>query len=256
MRMGGDRLRAAVTPLEETTLHRPSGSAKLPEQAILPDVESLLGRRVGQYRVDRVLGRGTMACVFKAKHLGLGRPCALKVMEPSLVARQPGIRAQFWAEARAAANLLHPHVVTIHNLGSVQGFHFIEMEYIPGGQTLRETLVREGPLEPVRASILARQVVLALGAAHEAGLVHRDIKPANVLLTPDGRAKLADFGLVRRLDDLADGAHLSPERPHSWPPSSFGVRPPVRAPISTPWVFSFTTPYQGDCRSRRIASAS
>ena len=71
-----------------------------------------------------------------------------------LVARQPGIREQFWAEARAAANLLHPHVVTIHNLGSVQGFHFIEMEYIPGGQTLRESLVREGPLEPVRASTL------------------------------------------------------------------------------------------------------
>ena len=168
-------------------------------------MESLVGRRVGQYRVDKVLGRGTMAWVFKAKHLGLGRPCALKVMDPGLVASQPGLREQFWAEARAAANLLHPHVVTIHNLGSVQGFHFIEMEYIRGGQTLRESLVREGPLEAVRASTLARQVVLALGAAHEAGLVHRDIKPANVLLTPDGRAKLADFGLVRRLDDLADG---------------------------------------------------
>jgi len=146
-----------------------------------------------------------MAWVFKAKHLGLGRPCALKVMDPDLVARQPAIREQFWAEARAAANVLHPHVVTIHNLGSVQGFHYIEMEYIPGGQTLRDSLVRGGPLEPVRASTLARQVVLALGAAHDAGLVHRDIKPANVLLTPDGRAKLADFGLVRRLDDLADG---------------------------------------------------
>ncbi len=191
--------------MEETALHRPTSSGSLTGQAALPDVESLLGRRVGQYRIDRVLGRGTMACVFKAKHLGLGRPCALKVLEPSLVARQPEIREQFWAEARAAANLLHPHVVTIHNLGSVQGFHFIEMEYIPGGQTLRESLVRKGPLEPVRASTLARQIVLALGAAHEAGLVHRDVKPANVLLTPDGRAKLADFGLVRRLDELADG---------------------------------------------------
>jgi eukaryotic-like serine/threonine-protein kinase len=202
---GGERARTTVTPLEETAVHRSPASERLADHASLPDVESLLGRRVGQYRIERILGRGTMACVFKAKHLGLGRPCALKVMEPSLVARQPGIRAQFWAEARAAANLLHPHVVTIHNLGSVQGFHFIEMEYIPGGQTLRESLIREGPLEPVRASTLARQIVLALGAAHEAGLVHRDIKPANVLLTPDGRAKLADFGLVRRLDDLADG---------------------------------------------------
>jgi serine/threonine-protein kinase len=191
--------------MEETALHRPVGVERIPEKANRADVESLLGRRMGQYRVDSVLGRGTMAWVFKAKHLGLGRPCALKIMDPALVERQPGIRQQFWAEARAAANLLHPHVVTIHNLGSVQGFHFIEMEYIRGGHTLRESLVREGPFDPVRASTLARQVVLALGAAHEAGLVHRDIKPANVLLAPDGRAKLADFGLVRRLDDPADG---------------------------------------------------
>jgi eukaryotic-like serine/threonine-protein kinase len=191
--------------MEETALHRPPVPDRAVEKTSRPDVESLVGRRVGQYRIDKILGRGTMAWVFKAKHLGLGRPCALKVMDPGLVASQPGLRVQFWAEARAAANLLHPHVVTIHNLGSVQGFHYIEMEYVRGGQTLRESLVRDGPLEPVRATTLARQVVLALGAAHEAGLVHRDIKPANVLLTPDGRAKLADFGLVRRLDDPGDG---------------------------------------------------
>jgi serine/threonine-protein kinase len=196
--------------MEETAVHRPRNAERATERTAEPDVKALLGRRVGQYRVDSVLGRGTMAWVFKAKHLGLGRPCALKIMDPGLVSRQPGIREQFWAEARAAANLLHPHVVTIHNLGSVQGFHFIEMEYIRGGRTLRESLVREGPLEPVRAATLAREVVLALGAAHSAGLVHRDIKPANVLLTPDGRAKLADFGLVRRLDDPGDdGAPLA-----------------------------------------------
>jgi serine/threonine-protein kinase len=146
-----------------------------------------------------------MAAVYKALHLGLHRYCALKVMDPALVQEQAAIREQFWAEARAAANLLHPHVVTIHNLGSVAGFHYIEMEYIPGGQTLRELLVRQGPIDPARAASLARQVVLALGAAHDSGLVHRDIKPANVLLTPQGNAKLADFGLVRRLDDLAQG---------------------------------------------------
>jgi serine/threonine protein kinase len=201
----GDVPRAPITSLEETAHHVSPGSERAREKAGPPDVESLLGRQIAQYRIKSVLGRGTMAWVFKAKHLGLGRPCALKIMDPDLVARQPSIREQFWAEARAAANLFHPHVVTIHNLGCVRGFHFIEMEYIRGGQTLRESLVREGPLDPVRASTVARQVVLALGAAHEAGLVHRDIKPANVLLTPDGRAKLADFGLVRRLDDLADG---------------------------------------------------
>ena len=167
--------------------------------------ERLVNRRIGQYRIASVLGRGSMACVYKARHLGLHRPCALKVMDSELVQKQPGLRKQFWAEARAAANLIHPHVVTIHNLGSAQGFHFIEMEYVPGGQTLRELLVRQGPLEPARAADLARQIVLALGAAHDSGLVHRDIKPANVLMTPEGKAKLADFGLVRRVEDLALG---------------------------------------------------
>ncbi len=146
-----------------------------------------------------------MAVVYRARHLGLGRPCALKIMDAGFDETQPGLRAQFWAEARAAANLVHPHVVTIHNLGSASGWHYIEMEYVPGGQTLRETLVKEGPLEPFKGAELARQISLALGAAHDSGLVHRDIKPANVLLTPDGKAKLADFGLVRRFEDLAKG---------------------------------------------------
>ena len=126
-------------------------------------------------------------------------------MDSSLVSRQPEVREQFLAEARAVANLLHPHVVTIHNLGSLDGHDFIEMEYVPGGRTLRDVLVHDGPIDPSRAAQLARQVVLALGAAHDSGLVHRDIKPANVLLTQRGEAKLADFGLVRRLEELADG---------------------------------------------------
>jgi serine/threonine-protein kinase len=200
------RRRPLGSALEETVVQTSQGPAQRAEGPRRADVEALLGRGVGQYLVESVLGRGTMACVFKARHLGLGRYCALKVLDPELVTAQPEIREQFWAEARAAANLLHPHVVTIHNLGSVDGFHFIEMEYIPGGVTLRESLVRQGPLEPRLAATLVREVVLALGAAHNAGLVHRDIKPANVLLTPDGRAKLADFGLVRRLEDLAQGS--------------------------------------------------
>ena len=196
------------TPLEETVLHASPGtrtaSTKPQERDI--EVDPLVGQRVGQYHIESIVGRGSMARVYKARHLGLGRHCALKVMDPALDVEQPGIRDQFWAEARAAANLIHPHVVTIHNLGSLESLHFIEMEYVAGGLTLRESLVREGPLEPLRATVLARQVALALQAAHDAGLVHRDVKPANVLLTSDGRAKLSDFGLVRRLDDLTKGS--------------------------------------------------
>src|SRR5262249_33068947 len=160
--------------------------------------DALLGRRLGQYRIESMLGQGSMARVYKARHLGLHRHSALKIIDSELVLKQPAVREQFWAEARAAANLLHPHVVTIHNLGSIKGNHFMGREYTKGGVPLRESLVREGPLEPMRAATLARQIVLALAAAHASGLVHRDIKPANVLLTPEGKAKLADFGLVRR----------------------------------------------------------
>ena len=166
-----------------------------------PAVDDLTGRSLGQYRMGPVIGRGSMARVYQAEHEFLCRPCAIKVLNPGLLARQPQVREQFWAEARVVANLVHPHVVTVHNLGSDRDYHFIEMEYVPGGISLKEMLVKEGPLEPVRASSLILQVVHALAAAHESGLVHRDVKPANVLMTPEGHAKLADFGLVRRHAD-------------------------------------------------------
>ena len=202
---GGFRAVVGKAALEETVDQISSVPKHSPHVPGRFNPDALLGRQLGEYRIESILGRGSMACVYKAKHLGLHRPCALKVIDPALVMKQPVTREQFWAEARVAANLLHPNIVTIHNLGSAFAFHFIEMEYVPGGMTLRESLVREGPLEPIRASELTRQVVLALGAAHDSGLVHRDIKPANVLLTPRGVAKLADFGLVSRLDELAQG---------------------------------------------------
>ena len=157
---------------------------------------------------------------------------------------------------RAAANLLHPHVVTIHNLGSVDGHHFIEMEYVPGGRTLRDTLVHEGPLEPARAATLARQIVLAMGAAHDSGLVHRDIKPANVLLTQQGDAKLADFGLVRRLDELAHGGPRWRGRRRSWRPSSSRAPPPARGPTSMRSACCYSIASRAGCRSWPTASAS
>ena len=166
-----------------------------------PQEDDLIDRPLGQYRMGSVIGQGSMGRVYRAEHTGLGRSCAIKVMNPGLVSRHPQVLGHFWAEARAVAGLVHPHIVTVHNLGSDRGYHYIEMEYVPGGVSLRHELIRGGPLEPIRATTLVRQVVLALGAAHRAGLIHRDVKPANVLLTVDGRAKLADFGLVGRPSD-------------------------------------------------------
>lgn len=172
-----------------------------------PLVDDLIDRSLAQYWMGPVIGRGSMGRVYEAEHLTLARPCAIKVLNPGLLARQPRMRDQFWAEARVVANLAHPHIVTVHNLGSDRGYHFIEMEYVPGGITLKEKLVKEGAFDPMRAATLVHQVVSALGAAHASGLVHRDIKPSNVLLTETERAKLADFGLVRRLSEFeATGA--------------------------------------------------
>ena len=174
-----------------------------------PAVDDLLGRTLGQYRLREVIGRGTMGRVYRGEHGGLGRPCAIKVMNPGLVDRQPRTVERFWAEARAVAGLVHPHIVTVHNLGTDRGYHYMEMEYVEGGVSLAEVLIREGPLEPSRATNLVRQVALALGSAHRSGLVHRDVKPANVLLTAGGLAKLADFGLVRRIGEDRAGAPLA-----------------------------------------------
>jgi serine/threonine protein kinase len=199
----GDRPAATIDYEVDSTLTYQVELDRLPEfEDGFPAIDDLTGKLLGQYRMGPVIGRGSMARVYEAEHQFLCRPCAIKVLNPGLVARQPQIREQFWAEARVVANLIHPSVVTVHNLGTDRDYHFIEMEYVAGGISLKETLVKDGPFEPIRASKLVHQVVQALGAAHRSGLVHRDVKPANVLLTTEGRAKLADFGLVRRHGEI------------------------------------------------------
>ena len=196
----------ALERLDESTVSYPIDPPSVDADDGFPEVDDLTGRTLGQYRIGAVIGSGSMGRVYQAEHEFLCRPCAIKVLNPGLMRRQPQVRDQFWSEARVVANLVHPHVVTVHNLGSDRDYHFIEMEYVPGGVSLRETLIKEGPLDPVRASKLVHQVVQALDAAHRSGLVHRDVKPANVLLTTDGQAKLADFGLVRQRSDAESAA--------------------------------------------------
>jgi serine/threonine-protein kinase len=189
-----------------TSPHEPTGAS--PRAIATQDRDEdlwvdLVGMTLSQYQIESPLGRGSMGRVYRARHLELDRVCALKIMDSRLLAQQPGLREQFWAEGRAAANLVHPHVVTVHNLGHARGYHFIEMEFVPGAVSLRESVIRRGPFELAVAARLVRQIVLALAAAHRSGLVHRDVKPANVLLTSDRYAKLADFGLVQRLVGLS-----------------------------------------------------
>jgi beta-lactam-binding protein with PASTA domain len=161
-----------------------------------------------------------MATVYEATDLRLDRIVALKVMHPHLAHDQAFV-ARFQREAKAAAKLTHSHVVAVYDQGEADGLVYLAMEYVPG-RTLRDVLRQYGPLTPEQALVFLDPVLEALAAAHAAGFVHRDIKPENVLISNDGRVKVADFGLARALSTDARSvtqgmiigtvAYLSPEQ--------------------------------------------
>jgi eukaryotic-like serine/threonine-protein kinase len=181
----------------------------------------LVGQLVdNRYQVNSLLARGGMATVYLATDTRLDRIVALKVMHPHL-ASDPGFVARFQREARSAARLSHPHVVGVYDQGESDGQVYLAMEYIPG-RTLRDVLDEYGPLSLEQALVLLDPVLEALDAAHAAGFVHRDIKPENVLISDDGRVKVADFGLARAVASsestqtagmiIGTVAYLSPEQ--------------------------------------------
>jgi eukaryotic-like serine/threonine-protein kinase len=148
----------------------------------------------GRYRVARRLGGGGMAEVFLARDTTLDRLVAVKVLRERFADDQEFV-ARFHREARAAAALNHPNVVAIHDRGGSAGSSYIVMEYVPG-ETLKERIRREGRLSPAAARAVECALLDALQAAHDRGIVHRDVTAQNVLLTGDGRVKVADFGIA------------------------------------------------------------
>ena len=157
-------------------------------------MQELAGKRVGNYEIKERLGAGGMAVVYRAVQQPLNREVALKALMPSLVQDQ-GFLQRFELEARTLARLEHPNILPIYDFGVAGDVVYITMPLIRGG-TLREVLDR-GPLDGATTWRYLREVGLGLQYAHEAGIIHRDLKPNNVLLHPDGRAVLADFGLAR-----------------------------------------------------------
>jgi serine/threonine protein kinase/CheY-like chemotaxis protein len=155
-----------------------------------------IGTVIAGYRIESRIGRGGMGVVYRAQHLSLERRAALKVIAPDL-AESSGFRERFSREARVAAGLAHPNIVTVYDAGEVDGTLYLAMQYIEGSDLAR-MLAKDGRLKPYRAIDVCRQVGSALDAAHARGLIHRDVKPANVLI--EGRhAYLTDFGLTKRL---------------------------------------------------------
>lgn len=160
--------------------------------------ELLEGKSFAGYHVERLLGRGGMAWVFLAQHRDLRRPCALKLLCPSQQASDVKAIDEFLDEARSAAAIVHPHVVTVHNVGIFDERPFVELEFV-SGETLSASIgQRSMPHEVVIETVA--QAVAGLVAAHELGFVHRDFKPSNILISQTGLAKLSDFGLAHRID--------------------------------------------------------
>lgn len=174
----------------------------------------------GRYELTQRIGSGGMGTVWRARDVTLGREVAVKVLHEGL-ASDTAFAERFRREARNAAGLAHPNIVTVYDSGEHEGVPFIVMELVDG-ESLHARVQRDGPL-PVREAVrIARAILGALAHAHARGLVHRDMKPGNVLLAGDGEPKVADFGIAKGLGDGADltrtgsvlgtAAYLAPEQ--------------------------------------------
>lgn len=173
-----------------------------------------------RYRLIEQIGSGGMAVIYKAQDMELGRLVTIKVLRPSLVS-DPEFLMRFRREAQAAANLSHPNIVIVYDVGQDgPKTHFIVMEYVPG-QDLKKLIRARGVFSVEEALGIIIEVCKGVGYAHRAGLVHCDVKPQNILVTPDNRIKVTDFGIARALtgttpemEDMVWGSphYFSPEQ--------------------------------------------
>jgi serine/threonine protein kinase len=170
------------------------------------DLESQLKGKVlaGKYRLDDIIRSGGMGSVYRATHLMLDRPVAVKLIRPELVTSKE-VSERFQREARAASHLNHPNIVTIHDLGQTEGGTlYIVMELVDGA-SLTDIVRREGALDEGRTIHLIRGVCSALSLAHKCGIVHRDLKPSNIMICRDAEGnempKLLDFGIAKTFED-------------------------------------------------------
>ncbi|HEX5051631.1 MAG TPA: FHA domain-containing serine/threonine-protein kinase [Planctomycetota bacterium] len=195
-------------------------SAEVTATTVVAEPDPLVGQTLGNYRIVSRLGAGGFATVYRAQQLHLARDVAVKVLRQPASGAQPQALESFLREARAAAALADPRLVAVFDLGCDRGVYFLSMELVTGG-SLASRLRDGGPLPWRDVLAIVRDVAGALQVAHDSGLVHRDVKPANILLTEQGRAKLADLGLVRNIgedhDRAGTAAFMAPEQLRSAP---------------------------------------
>ena len=173
-----------------------------------PPVDPLVGHTLDEkYRLEERLGVGGMGTVYRARHLLIDRPVAIKVLN-RLFVEDEAARTRFRREARAAGRLQHPNAVTVTDFGESQdGYVYLVMELLEG-RTLRDVLAKEAPLDVARSVALMLQIAAAVAAAHEAGIIHRDLKPANIFVAQNPEVpavvKVLDFGIAKLAAELLD----------------------------------------------------
>lgn len=166
----------------------------------------LVGQTIARYRIVDVLGHGGMGEVYLAHDPSLNRKVALKLLPATITDNHLRV-LRFQQEARAASAISHPNVAHIYEIGEANGVHYITMEYVKGA-TLRD-LLKTKALDEAKALEIAKQVCVALAAAHKAGVIHRDIKPENIVVTDDGHVKVLDFGLAKLIEGVRDETESS-----------------------------------------------
>ncbi len=169
---------------------------KTPSQ-LSPD--NLIGQVIGGCRIEKKIGKGGMATVFKAHHLSFDMPMAVKILHPHLAESNPNMVERFLREARAAVRLRHPNIINVMNVGEEKGIYYIVMSYVEGG-SLAMMIKENGKVPPIKTFKIALEVSRALQVAEEHGIVHRDIKPENILIDTKGNVLLADLGVAKMLD--------------------------------------------------------
>src|SRR5262249_50058851 len=171
---------------------------------------ALIGRSLGSYKVEGLLGVGGMGHVYRARDLKLKREVAIKTL-PEEFSRDVDRVNRFQREAEVLASLNHPNIANIYHLEEQNGSRYLVLELVEG-ETLADRIAR-GPIPVDDALSIAKLIAEGLEAAHEKGVIHRDLKPANIKLTPDGKVKILDFGLAKVFQDqLQESLSNSPTR--------------------------------------------
>lgn len=156
----------------------------------------------GRYELIEKIGDGGMAVVYKAKDRLLNRFVAIKILKPEFI-KDPKFIDSFRRESQAAAGLSHPNIVSVFDVGKEGNIYYIVMEVLEG-DTLSDIIRREGHLSEMRAIDIAKQIAQALSSAHKKNIIHRDVKPHNILMSEDGTAKIADFGIAKAVNQRYD----------------------------------------------------